>query len=216
MVAKELKKIDIFRALDDKDIISIASITYIEKFQKENIIFYEGDEAKYFYALIEGSVKIYKTGFKNNEVVLHYFNKPTLIAEMVALENIPFPATAVSLEDETKIALIDKEKFQELLYSDTSLSYHIIQSLTKKIKNLEQTINRNLIFDALTKVCSLIKENPSFLQEQKKQEIASILNMAPETLSRILSKLKKVGVLSKNNELINEEKLNIYLELGID
>lgn len=216
MIAKELKKIDIFRSLDEKDLISIASITYIEKFQKENIIFYEGDEAKYFYALIEGSVKIYKTGFKNNEVVLHYFNKPTLIAEMVALEDIPFVATAKSLEDGTKIALIDKKKFKELLNDDTIFSYHIIKSLTRKIKNLEQTINRNLIFDAITRVCSLIQENPTFLQENKNQEVANILNMAPETLSRILSKLKKVGVLNKENQLINKEKLDIYLELGID
>jgi CRP/FNR family transcriptional regulator, dissimilatory nitrate respiration regulator len=213
MVEKKLKSIDIFKNIDEKELQTIASITSIKNFYKENIIFYEGDKVKYFYALLEGSVKIYKTGFKNNEIVLHYFNQPTLIAEMAALENIPFPATAISLDDATKIALIDKKKFQNLLCSDATLSCHIMGSLTKKIKNLEQTINRNLIFDAITKVCSLIKENPCFLQEHKNLEIASILNMAPETLSRVLSKLKKVGVLNKENLLIDEEKLTLYLEI---
>ena len=211
-VKEYLKTIDIFTSLEDKELEEIASFTNIEKFNKDNIVFYESEKAKYFYGLVSGSVKLYKTGFKNNEVVLHYFSTPTLIAEIISMEDLIFPATAVSLQDDTKVALINKDKFTSMLQVNSEFSYHIIKSLTKKIKNLEQVINSNLIFDSLTKVCYFIKENPDYLVTNTNVQTANMINMAPETLSRVLTKLRKVGILNKQNNVIDNEKLELFLE----
>jgi CRP/FNR family transcriptional regulator len=135
-----------------------------------------------------------------------------MVAEMATLENMNFPATAVATRDNTMVALVDRAKFLEILKDDSIFSFYIIRSLTKKIKHLEVAINRNLIFDTTSKVCSLIKENPEFIENSKNIQIANILNMAPETLSRTLSKLRKLNIIDKNNKIINEEKINIFLE----
>lgn len=211
-VKQYLKTIDIFGFLEDKELEQIASFTNVENYNKDNIVFYEGEKAKYFYGLVSGSVKLYKTGFKNNEVVLHYFTTPTLIAEIISMEDLSFPATAVSLQDDTKIALINKDKLKNMLRDNSEFSYHIIKSLTKKIKNLEQVINSNLIFDSVTKVCYFIKENPEYLVTNTNVQTANMINMAPETLSRVLAKLRKVGVLDKQNNIIDSEKLSLFLE----
>lgn len=99
-----------------------------------------------------------------------------------------------------------------LLTTNTALSFQIIKSLTKKIKNLEVSINRNLIFDATTKVCSILQENPTILQTHKNVHIANLLNITPETLSRTISKLKKLEILNSKNEIINFKKLNMFLD----
>lgn len=211
MVEEQLKSIDIFKTLDNAKLAQITNFTKIKTLQKEQILFYEGSSSDKFYALIQGSLKLYKTGIKANEIVLHYFTMPTLVAEMATLENINFPATAVAMEEETIVAIIDREKFLAML-EESEFSIYIIKSLTKKIKNLEVAINRNLIFDATTKVCSLIEENSTFLQEYKNIQIANILNMAPETLSRVITKLRKVGVIDKDNHLLDKEKLSLFLD----
>lgn len=212
MFEEKLKSIDIFSNLNENELKYISNISELKTLNKDNILFYEGDSSDHFYALLEGNLKLYKTGTKFNEIVLHYFTKPTLIAEMATLEGINFPASAVATKDDTLVAVINKEKFMNILKSDTDFSFHIIKSLTKKIKNLEVAINRNLIFDATSKVCSLIEEDPTYLTTHKNIEIANILNMAPETLSRVLGKLKKVGVLDSSNSLIDKEKLEIFLD----
>ena len=64
----------------------------------------------------------------------------------------------------------------------------------------------------MTKVCSYIKENPKDVANTKHKEIAIILNMAPETLSRILKKLKNLQIIDGDCKLINSGKLNMFLE----
>lgn len=207
-----LKNIDMFSSLDENELEKIASITKIKEFNKDNIVFYEADEPQYFYILFEGHVKLYKTGVKSQEIVLHYFVNPTLIAEMATLENIKFPATCVATQDRTVIGMCEKKSFENMLKNNSELSFHIIKSLTKKIKNLEVSINRNLIFDATSKVCSILKENPKIFQTHKNIQVANLLNMAPETLSRTLSKLKKMQIINSKNELINSDKIEMFLD----
>jgi len=212
MIEQMLKKIDIFTTIDDDRLKAVVDITYIKNFNKDNIIFYEGDEANSFYLLLDGEVKLYKTKNNTQEVVLHYFVNPTMIAEMATLENIKFPATCVATKNNTKIAIINKEKFLQMLLNDRDFSFYIIKSLTKKIKTLEATINRNLIFDATTKVCSFLKEHPNILNLYKNIQIANMLNMAPETLSRIITKLKKSGIIEQNNTIKDINKLDLFIE----
>ncbi len=212
MIKEKLKKIKMFQALEDTELQKVLNISIIKKLSKENVLFYEGETPQYFYVLLQGHVKFYKNDLKGAELVLHYFTKPLLMAEMPSLEEIPFRATAIAMRDETEILLIHREKFIALLHENTTFPFFIIKSLTQKIRDLEVAINRNLIYDATTKVCSFILENPKDLVNYKHKEIATILNMAPETLSRVLKKLKKMGILNKECYLIDHDKLQIFLD----
>lgn len=212
MVKYILKNIDMFSFLSEDEFNQLADITLLQTFNEDNILFYEGDEPDYFYLLLEGELKLYKTGLKSQEIVLHYFNKPSLIAEMATLENLKFPATCVVMKDKTIVGMIEKKSFFQMLENNSDLSLHIIKSLTKKIKNLEVSISRNLIFDATTKVCSILKENPTIFQKEKNIQIANLLNMAPETLSRTLTKLKKLEILDENNQIKDNTKLDMFLD----
>lgn len=212
MIKEKLQKIEVFQQLKDEEIEKIISISTVKRLSKEKILFYEGENPEYFYLLIEGFVKFYKTDQKGNEIVIHFFTKPMFIAEMPSFENIPFPATAKAMREDTEFLLIDRMKFLELLHIDRKFSYYIIKSLMYKVRNLEQVINRNLIYDAMTKVCSFIKENPIDIAYTKHKEIAIILNMAPETLSRVLKKLKTLNIIDKECRLINSDKLDMFLE----
>ncbi|MEA3384386.1 MAG: Crp/Fnr family transcriptional regulator, partial [Campylobacterota bacterium] len=167
-------------------------------------------------ALLDGHLKLYKTGIKSNEVVLHYFTQPTMIAEMASLEGIKFPATAIATKDNTKVLLIDKEKFLRLLEEDSTFSFHIIRSLTKKIKALELAINRNLVFDATTKVAMYINNNPIEFKNGKNKKIASELNITPETLSRVLRKLKEIKIIDKKLNLLDQDKLQMFINFNLN
>ena len=212
MIKDKLRNIEIFKELKDGELEKIVAISTVKKLSRDNILFYEGEKPKYFYALLDGFVKFYKTDLKGNEVIIHFFTTPTFIAEMPSFEDIPFPATAISMREESEFLLIEREKFLALLSHDTRFMLHILSSLTQKVRTLEQMINRNLIYDAMTKVCAFIKENPNEVVNSKHKEIATILNMAPETLSRILKKLKTLNIIDKEYRLLDSDKLDMFLE----
>ena len=57
---KKLQNISLFANLDDDTLNKIYDITTSVKFDKNSIIFYEGDNSKYLYCLLTGIVKLYK------------------------------------------------------------------------------------------------------------------------------------------------------------
>lgn len=211
MYIQKLKQIYIFNSLTEQEIKEIESMSVIKKLQRGEILFYEGEAANSFFFLLEGELKLYKTNAKANEIVLHLFHEPAMVAEMAAIENIAFPASARAQTNDTFVAVIEKEKFLNLLETTPKLSWHIIKSLTYKIKTLEKSINRNLVLDATAKVCSLLEEKHDVLQTHKNIEIANMLNITPETLSRTLRKLKDLKILDNDNKLLNQEKLQSLL-----
>ena len=212
MIKETLKQIKTFQALNDVDLQKIVDISIVKKFSRDNILFYEGEMPEYFYVLLKGHVKFYKNDLKGAELVLHYYIKPLLMAEMPSFENIPFRASAIAMRDETEVLLIDRKGFIDLLHENRELPFHIIKSLSKKIRELEVAINRNLIYDATAKVCSFILENPNDLVKSKQKEIAIILSMAPETLSRVLKKLKNMGILDQECQIIDNDRLKMFLD----
>jgi len=213
MIIEKLQKLNFFKMLNEYELERMAEICGLKILTRDNILFYEGELPQYFYLLLQGNLKLYKTDLKGNEIVIHYFTQASFIAEMASLESIKFPATAIAMSDEVEVLLIDKEKFLKILQEDAQFSFNFIKSMTLKVKHLELVINRNMVYDAMTKVCSFIEENPQYVITAKNKEIANFLNMAPETLSRILSKLRKLEIIDKKNIVLDHEKLKALLEV---
>ncbi len=206
-----LQKHEIFNGLEQNELEKIAQITITKNFDKDQIIFYETEEPKYFYLLNNGVAKVYKVDSKGNEIVLHNFAAPTMIAEMPSIENFKFPASCVAM-DNCEFLLIKKEEFVNLLKTNPDISFHVIKSLTRKIRGMEGLLNRSLIFDATTKVAHYIVERTDDFIMKKNKEVANELNMTPETLSRVLKKLKDLNILDKDRNILNKDKLETFLD----
>ena len=46
-----------------------------------------------------------------NEIIIHNFTQPTMLAEMATFQNSAFPATAISVSKITKSSYFRKKKF---------------------------------------------------------------------------------------------------------
>lgn len=71
MLKEILKNIDMFTNLDSEEFNALVNITTLKTLQKDNILFYEGEIADYFYLLLDGHIKLYKTNIKSQEIVLN-------------------------------------------------------------------------------------------------------------------------------------------------
>ena len=203
---KKLQNISLFANLDDDTLNKIYDITTSVKFDKNSIIFYEGDSSKYLYCLLTGIVKLYKVSSTNKEIILKYFYSNELIAEVANFDNIPYPATSVAYTD-VELIKIDFIKFKDLVYNNPELSFQIQSSLIKKIKNLEQVISTHLVLDAKDRIAKFIYENPEEFFNIKNIEIAKILNVTPETLSRILRTFKNENIIDMKAKTVDKNKL---------
>ncbi len=206
---EKLKSIVLFEDLDDKTLDKIADFTLVSKRLKDNIIFYEGDEPEYLHLLLSGVIKLYKTTSNDKNIVLKYFQQGELIGELANFEDIPYPATAYAFTD-VEFLKISFESLKEVIYEQPELSFKIQSSLIKKIKTLESVISHDLVLDAKERVAKFIHDQTEMFFDAKNIEIAEILNMTPETYSRILKKFKSEELIDLKAKNIDKDGLFDY------
>jgi len=202
-----------FSFLKEEELKRLKEISIKKYFNKEEILFYRGEEPKYLHLLLKGIAKLYTYDSKDNEVVIHNLIAPSLIAEIVNYENLKFPANC-SFETNAEVLLIDYEKFKNEFLLKPEISMFFIKSLTRKIKALESFINYNISSNSLEKIAKFLYDNESILINLKQVKIAQILNITPETFSRKLAKLKKEKIIQNDKgyiKILNHEKLKIYI-----
>lgn len=83
---------------------------YKRFYNKNEILFFEGEIPKKILVILKGKVRIYKTT-QNKEETLHYIESLNFIAEMPSFLQIPYPASAVCM-NECEILEIDLEIFK--------------------------------------------------------------------------------------------------------
>lgn len=194
-----LKKIGIFAHLSPTQCAQIEDIGILRHYNEGEIIFYEGDESSYFHFLIDGEVSVYKSSASLDTIMIHHFSAPSLIAEVATLKQIPYPASCESKQT-SFILKIARDPFLNLLQKDPSLSIALISSLTQKISALELALQRHTAPNAVAKVARLIRDDIPSFNRLKQIEIAHLIGITPETLSRILKKLKAEGVISHSKK----------------
>ena len=210
----KLQECYFFDKLNSDEIKELESISKKVSYTKGSILFYEKEEPDSLILLVEGVIKIYKTDLKNNEVIMRRFRATTLVAEMATFEEIPFPASA-SFETDGTVVMIDYQQFKKRFMDKPGIAYSIIKSLSRKVKNLEEVIDLNIVLDTTARLAKYLYENEAVLDELKNYQIAEDLHMTPETLSRTLKKFSVLGLLEKGSsgyEILNLEGLRVLFE----
>ncbi|MCF6205939.1 MAG: Crp/Fnr family transcriptional regulator [Sulfurovum sp.] len=209
----KLEEIPMFSALGENYIKELQEQIHIKKYTKESIVFYEGDQSEYLHILLGGSVKLYKTSPKGSQIQINRFSAPGLIAEFAIFEKEPFPATCEFVTDGA-IGLLHFDVLYDLL-NQPQFSLELLKSLTGKVSLLSALVHKETILSSEAKVADLMLKKVTIFNRLKNNEIASILNLTPETFSRILTKLKKEGIIKLENHklvILNEDALFAIIE----
>jgi len=208
-----LKEYFLFKNLDDNELNEIKKFTLIKRLKKDEVVFFEKESPSYLHFLIEGIARVYKIDNKGNELVIHKFYAPSLIAELANFEDMPYPANC-RMESNGIVLKIEFEKFRKFIKKG-DVCMQIMSSLLKKMKHLDNIIQNNLIFDTSTKIAKFIYDNPNAFETFKQHSIATLLNIKPETLSRKLKKFKDLGIIENKGsklKVVDREKIKDYFE----
>jgi len=213
-ISEILKNLFLFKNLPEDQIKELRKISHIEKFKPGETLFIEGDEAKYLNILIKGVLRIYKTDNKGHEVTITYLCPVSLVAEVANLTHINYPASA-EFETEGTVIKIDYPSFEAKFLKNPEICFSIVKSLLAKIRVIENAFSENFILDATSRVAKFLYEDEELFNKLKHTKIASLLNLTPETLSRVIKKLKTMGIIEKqgNKYIIKErERLKEFFE----
>ncbi|CZE49406.1 Crp/Fnr family transcriptional regulator [Campylobacter geochelonis] len=207
-----IKQIPFFSSLDDESCEKLNDISIFKKYKKGEVLFLEGEESKWLNILLKGTIGIYKSSPKGKNVFMHEIRPINFIAELANFEDIPYPASSYFTSN-SEILRIDYVKFKELFLSRPEISLEFLKSLAKKLKVMNDVFVREIVLDADGKIAKFVYENLELFKTLKQSQVAAILNVAPETLSRTLAKFRQDNLFKydKNGEIIGvDERLKEF------
>ena len=219
-IQESIRKISFFNNLNDEQIDLIASISSESTYSSNSILYYESDENNNLLFLVDGLIKIYKIDKFDNEIFLYHIYKNSMISELTSIKQneIYCFSNAEIIEDST-ILSINFDKFKEYFLSKNILTMELLEILLEKTHQLQCIVNRELVFDATAKVAFMLNQDVDMFNKLKRQEVSFMLHIQPETLSRVLKRLTRNGVILVENGdviIINKDALiSIFKGVGV-
>ncbi len=192
-----LSEFPLFSGLEEDHLATLAAIAVPKRISKKAVLFREGDEAKGFYLLLKGKIKLSKISSTGKEQILHFVQKGQSFAEAALYMNRAYPATAEALE-ETELFFIPREGLSEAMTSDPGLAMNLIAHLARYLQLLTQKVEELSLMDATARLAQHLLGNMEAATGlvrlgAGKGQTASSLGMAVETFSRTLTRFKDEG-----------------------
>jgi len=177
----------------------LEAISSVKKFKKGNILFYQGENPKKeLYLLTKGHLSLYKVSGEKT-TILHYFRPVEFVGVVANFRQIAYPATA-EFDSDGEVLSIDQEGFEKLFLSDKASCFLFFNSLFQKINILEEQLESKMKVSVKSKVVAFIQEKAHLFETMKQKEIASLIEVRHETLSRILKQLRDMKVIEKDGK----------------
>ncbi|QDF29627.1 Crp/Fnr family transcriptional regulator [Halarcobacter anaerophilus] len=211
-----IKSISLFSHLEDKELELIASMSELSSYNTDTVLFYETESTDRLLFLVDGLLKVYKIDKYDNEIFLYYVYPNSMISELSNLKDNKINCFSNSefLRDSLLLS-IDFKRFKKEFLSQNELVLKFINELIYKNQQLQCIVNRELVFDATSKVAFMLTNDLSMFNQLKRNEVALLLHIQPETLSRVLKRLVRNETISiEKGEVIilkEDELRSIYL-----
>ena len=106
-----------------------------KEFKKGEVIFKQGDYAPVMYDILSGSVGVYSAYGTENEEQLNVLGAGQFLGEMGLIEVYPRSATAVAMEDGTKLQEIGEKEFSEYFYGRPERLLLIMQQISQRLRD---------------------------------------------------------------------------------
>ncbi|WP_457747500.1 Crp/Fnr family transcriptional regulator [Sulfurimonas sp.] len=212
MSLKDIIKSQIFfNSLNDEQLQSLVEISTLHHYEKDYILDYEKRESNELLFLIKGLARAYKIDKHNNEIFLHYIYKESLISEITDLDAVKlYSYSNIELIDASEVLHINYRKFKELFLDKNLLCQAFSKEIVKRSVQLQALVNREFLFDAVSKVSMMINDDLTMFNKLKRHDISLMLHIQPATLSRVLSRLKRNGIIDIIHgrvEVLNKDEL---------
>ena len=108
----------------------------IQTYKKGQVVFKEGDKAECMYDIRWGSVGIYANYGTEEEKLLTKLSVEEFFGEMGLIECELRSATAVALEEDTRVEVINRECFGVYLQENPTKVFMIMQHMSRRLRNL--------------------------------------------------------------------------------
>lgn len=212
----------LFGGLSEAQLAKIKQIAVTKSYDRDQPIFWEGDEGTGFFIVVNGKVKIYKVSPEGKEQILHIYGPGQPFGEVPVFTGDHFPASALAVI-KSRLLFFPRQRFIDLISANPSLALNMLAVLSVRLRQFTVQVENLSLKEVpgrlATYLIYLSKEQESTTAVKlplSKGQLASLLGTIPETLSRIFSKMSSQGLIEVQGAQIHLLQLEGLEELAIN
>lgn len=211
----------IFTDLPEEAVAQATSHVVSRRHPANQVILLENDWGNSVYFILDGWVKIRTYNLDGKEVTLNILGRGELFGEMAPLEEVPRSTDVITLVP-TVIGSMPASDFVHLLHTQPVAGIRLAQLMARRLRQ----VNRRLRLresDSTSRVADIIlfladgqgKSGQGGLEipNLPHRELSSLSGLARETVTRVLSKLEKKGLIVRDKDLMVIPDINALEKL---
>ncbi len=173
-----------------------------KQFLADAFLYQAGEKSEALYLIQEGQVKIYRVSASGKEQVIRVLEQGDFVGEM-SLFNDRVYDNYVQAITTTKVCVIHRQDFKEVLLANPQIAWEILAELSNRLTDSEQQTTLITTTSVVARLSNYLlaayrkQQTPRLQLEATKKNIASYLGMSAESFSRGLTKLTKQQIVSQ-------------------
>ena len=183
-----------FKGLAERNRKALAGLCVPKTVEKRDYLFFEGKKGDAIYILSEGSIQLVKTSADGREIVVKTVEPGETFAEVVLFEQETYPVSAVALK-KSVVFRIPKRDLLRFLDEDSRFRNDFIGMLCRRLRYMSDRILALTTHDVEQRFFAFLEERcggkGEYVLNMARKDIAAAVGTTPETLSRLLLRLKK-------------------------
>jgi len=213
LTISDLRKVSVFQELSQVQLQMLYDLVTLRSFQAGEIIFTQGQQGDAIFFVVGGRVKIMVTSPDGREKIIKVMEPGQVFGEVVLFDGGPYPATAQAL-DECQVGVLRNADVYALLRQNSELAISLLQLLARRLKMAQRQLHDLALKDVFTRVtqlvCELAESEGTVLPcgsvqlnlRLTREELAQLVGTSRETLTRVLSELRQMGLLNVERNLV--------------
>ena len=211
-----LMKTALFRDLGEESMARLSEGSRRLEIARGEHLFFEGDEGRDLFVLAEGGIRLFKLSADGQETTVKLVNPFEAFAEFALFDGGDYPVSAVAVKYSVVYAF-SGSIFQALL-EDRAFRREFTSTLIGRLRYLSQRIHYLTAYDVEQRFFRFLYEQYGAVEtctvQMPKKEIAAAIGTIPETLSRLILRLRDRGDIEWKGSLITLRK-GLWKEQGI-
>jgi CRP/FNR family transcriptional regulator len=204
-----------FSDLNPKIVAEVITDMRLHHYEKNETVFWEGDESSGLHMIRKGSVKLFKISPQGRELVIKVMEKGATFNEVPVFDHEPNPVNVIAIED-SEIWVIDAELLRRCIAEYPELAQSVIHNLCINLRMLLGTVEELSFYQVTNRLARLINRLPAEqLQGSKddrltQDELAARLGTVREVVARSLKELERSGAIDVQRgqiRVVNDDRL---------
>ena len=170
----------------------------VKSLNRGEFLFREGQLCTQVAIVVSGQVKISSMNYSGSEVIFNVLSKGEMFGNnLIFSDNQSYKGDVVALKDST-IVLIKKDNLENILHSNKQFLLMYLNIQSNFGKKLNSTIKLLSFASAEDRFNFYLHESKGEIEFRTVTELADILHLKRETLSRVLTMLEKENAIRRS------------------